>query len=112
MDLTAQWVGFAAIVVFVLAYALVISEEYTSLRKSKAVILGAGIIWAMIGYRYAQGGMVHEAEEAVEEFVLEFAQLFLFLLTAMTYVNSMSAATLRTGRCSGSRVRSPSCSRP
>jgi Na+/H+ antiporter NhaD/arsenite permease-like protein len=90
MDLTAQWIGVAAIAVFVLAYALVITEEYTSLRKSKAVILGAGIIWAMIGYRYAQSGMVHEAEEAVEEFVLEFAQLFLFLLTAMTYVNSMS----------------------
>ena len=90
MDLTAQWTGVAAIAVFVLAYALVITEEYTSLRKSKAVILGAGIIWAMIGYRYAQGGLVHEAEEAVQEFVLEFAELFLFLLTAMTYVNSMS----------------------
>ena len=90
MDLTAQWTGVAAIVVFVLAYALVITEEYTSLRKSKAVILGAGIIWAMIGLRYAQGGMGHEAEEAIEEFVLEFAELFLFLLTAMTYVNSMS----------------------
>lgn len=90
MDLTAQWTGVAAIAVFVLAYVLVITEEYTSLRKSKAVILGAGIIWAMIGYRYAQGGLVHEAEEAVQKFVLEFAELFLFLLTAMTYVNSMS----------------------
>ena len=90
MDLTSQWTGMAAIAVFVLAYALVITEEYTSLRKSKPVILGAGIIWAMIGLRYAQGGLVHEAEEAVQEFVLEFAELFLFLLTAMTYVNSMS----------------------
>ena len=90
MDLTSQWTGFAAIAVFILAYALVITEEYTSLRKSKAVILGAGLIWAMIGLRYAQGGVGHEAEEAVREFVLEFAELFLFLLTAMTYVNSMS----------------------
>ena len=90
MDLTAQWTGVAAITVFILAYTLVITEEYTSLRKSKSVILGAGIIWAMIGYQYAQGGIVHEAEEAVQEFVLEFAELFLFLLTAMTYVNSMS----------------------
>lgn len=90
MDLTAHWTGVAAVVVFVLAYALVISEEYTSLRKSKPVILGAGIIWAMIGYQYAIGGQGHAAEEAIEEFVLEFAELFLFLLTAMTYVNSMS----------------------
>ncbi|HSN51632.1 MAG TPA: sodium:proton antiporter NhaD [Woeseiaceae bacterium] len=90
MDLTAQWTGIAAIFVFILAYALVISEEYTGLRKSKPVILGAGIIWAMIGLRYAQSGIGHEAEEAIREFVLEFAELFLFLLTAMTYVNSMT----------------------
>ena len=73
MDLTVQWTGIAAIAVFVLAYALVISEEYTSLRKSKPVILGAGIIWAMIGLRYAKGGMGHEAEEAIGDFVLELA---------------------------------------
>jgi len=90
LDLTAQWSGYAALVVFVLAYALVISEEFTHLRKSKPVMLGAGIIWAFIGYQYTQGGLVTEAEEAIQRFVLEYAELFLFLLTAMTYVNSMS----------------------
>jgi len=90
LDLTAQWSGYTALIVFVLAYALVISEEFTHLRKSKPVILGAGIIWACIGYQYTQGGLVNEAEEAIERFVLEYAELFLFLLTAMTYVNAMS----------------------
>jgi len=90
LDLTAQWSGYASLVVFVLAYALVISEEFTHLRKSKPVMLGAGIIWACIGYQYTQGGLVNEAEEAIQRFVLEYAELFLFLLTAMTYVNAMS----------------------
>ncbi len=90
LDLTAHWVGFAAIAVFVLAYALVIAEEFTHLRKSVSVILGAGIIWAIIAQQYVSGGMDHAAEEAVKDFLVEFAELFLFLLAAMTYVNSMS----------------------
>ena len=90
LDLTTHWSGYAAITVFVLAYLLVVSEEFTALRKSKAVILGAGIIWILVAWQYAAAGNTHAAEKAVEEFVLEFAELFLFLLTAMTYVNSMS----------------------
>lgn len=53
MDLTAHWVGILAIVLFVVAYALVISEEYTHLRKSKPVMLAAGVIWALIAFQYA-----------------------------------------------------------
>ena len=75
---------------FLLAYVLVIAEEFTHLRKSVPVIFGAGLIWAIIAQQYAGGGMDHAVEEAVEEFLVEFAQLFLFLLAAMTYVNSMS----------------------
>ena len=87
--MTAHWVGFAAIAVFVLAYALVIAEEFTHLRKSVPVIFGAGVIWAIIAQQYV-GGMDHEVQEAVKDFLVEFAELFLFLLAAMTYVNSMS----------------------
>ena len=89
MDLTAHWVGITAIVVFVLSYSFVITEEFTHLRKSVPVIFGAGIIWAFIAYQY-MGGMDHEAEEAVRHFLVEFSELFLFLLAAMTYVNSMN----------------------
>ena len=90
MDLTADWVGVAAIVLFVAAYSLVISEEFTHLRKSKPVILAAGIIWGLIAYQYAGTEQTHAPAEAVNEYLTEFAQLFLFLLAAMTYVNAMS----------------------
>ena len=90
MDLTGHWVGVVALLVFGLAYLLVIVEEFTHLRKSKPVILAAGIIWAFIAYEYATASMVHETAQAVRHFLVEFAELFLFLLTAMTYVNSMS----------------------
>jgi NhaD family Na+/H+ antiporter len=90
MDLTAHWVGVVAIALFVAAYSLVITEEFTHLRKSKPVMLAAGIIWALIAYQYAESSQPHIVEEAVHSFLTEFAQLFLFLLAAMTYVNAMS----------------------
>ncbi|MDH3336413.1 MAG: sodium:proton antiporter NhaD [Gammaproteobacteria bacterium] len=90
LDLTNHWVGSVALLIFVLAYALVVVEEFTHLRKSKPVILAAGIIWAIIAFKYATESIPHAAEEAVRHFLTEFAELFLFLLTAMTYVNSMS----------------------
>ena len=89
LDLTGHWVGIAAIAIFVLAYALVMAEEFTHLRKSKPVILAAGIIWAMIGWVYANHGLSHEAEAAVRHNLLEYAELMLFLLVAMTYINAM-----------------------
>lgn len=90
MDLTTHWTGLAAISVFALAYGLVITEEYVHLRKSKPVMLAAGIIWALVAFQYSKTGAPHVVEEAVEHFLNEFAQLFLFLLAAMTYVNAMS----------------------
>jgi NhaD family Na+/H+ antiporter len=90
MNLTDHWVGTAALVIFALAYLLVIVEQFTHLRKSKPVILAAGLIWAIIAWQYAAASMPHETEEAVRHFLTEFAELFLFLLTAMTYVNAMS----------------------
>jgi len=43
LDLTDNWVGYLAIAVFSLAYVLVILEERIHLRKSKPVLLAAGI---------------------------------------------------------------------
>lgn len=90
LDLTLSWVGITSIALFVLSYIFVIAEEFTHLRKSKTVILAAGLIWALIGFTYAQNGIEHSVEEAVREFLIEFSELFLFLLVAMSYVNSMS----------------------
>lgn len=46
MDLTADWVGVAAIVLFVAAYSLVITEEFTHLRWTPAIALGYALsIW-------------------------------------------------------------------
>ncbi len=90
MDLTSHWVGIVSLVIFVAAYAVVISEEHTHIRKSKPVLLAAGMMWALLAWYHAGAGLAAETEEALERFLVEFAELFLFLLVAMTYVNAMT----------------------
>jgi len=89
IDLTSHWLGYIAVLLFGIAYCLVMLEDVIHLRKSKPVIIAAGIIWAMIGYYYAQHGMGAEAEEAFRNNLAEYAELFFFLLVAMTYINAM-----------------------
>ena len=89
LELTSHWIGFLSIGLFVLAYLFVMAEEFTHLRKSKPVILAAGIIWGIIGWFYASNGLPDVAEHAVRHNLLEYAELMLFLLVAMTYINAM-----------------------
>ncbi len=90
LDLTGSWVGIISILVFVIAYTTVIGEEFLHLRKSKPVIVAAGIIWFMVGIAYAMHGDTHTAAAAIRHNLLEFAELMLFLLAAMTYINTMN----------------------
>ncbi|MDP6727719.1 MAG: sodium:proton antiporter NhaD [Gammaproteobacteria bacterium] len=89
LNLTTHWAGYLALILFVIAYVFVMVEEFTHFRKSKPVILVAGLIWAIIGGVYASNGMPHAAEEALRHNILEYAELFLFLLVAMTYIEAM-----------------------
>lgn len=89
IDLTSSIVGFIALAVFVLAYSLVMAEEKIHMRKSKPVLVAAGIIWGLIGWVYVQNGMSETSEYAFRITLLEFTELMLFLLVAMTYINAM-----------------------
>ena len=89
MNMTTHWAGYLTILIFASAYMLVILEENIHLKKSKPVIVAAGIIWILVGIAYASVGDLHTAEELVRHNLLEFAELFLFLLAAMTFINTM-----------------------
>ncbi len=91
LDLTSHGIGYFSLVVFAIAYILVMAEEFTHLRKSKPVIIAAGIIWGTIGwyYSYSGHGQPEEVEQAIRHNLLEYAELMLFLLVAMTYINAM-----------------------
>jgi len=89
VNLTGTGLGIIALVLFVAAYTLVIFEEQLHLRKSKPVLLAAGIIWVLVVFAYQAMGDTHTPHEAIKHNLIEYAELFLFLLAAMTYINAM-----------------------
>lgn len=94
LDLTESTVGYASLTIFAIAYCLVMSEEFLKLRKSKPVLLAAGLIWLMIGFLLNEQGQIEVAEAALEHNLLEYSKLLLFLLVAMTYINAMEERRL------------------
>lgn len=89
LDLTANWAGILSLGIFIVAYVLVVFEESTHMRKSKPVMLAAGLIWALIGIAYSLAGEPDVARAEIIVVVEEYGELFLFLLVAITYVNAM-----------------------
>jgi len=88
-DFTHHWAGWLAVALFVAAYVFVIAEEQLHLRKSKPVMIAAGLIWTIVALVFAATGDVETAENAARHNLEEYAELFLFLLAAMTYINTM-----------------------
>ncbi len=90
LDLTRSAYGLIGLSLFLAAYVLVIFEEQLHLRKSKPVILAAGLIWVLVALAYRAGGDTETPHAAIIHNLTEYAELFLFLLSAMTYINAMS----------------------
>jgi len=89
LDLTGNWVGITSVLLFFVAYLVVMAEEFIHLRKSKPVMLAAGIIWALIAWYYQAHDIPHVVEAALRHNLEEYAELMLFLIVAMTYINAM-----------------------
>jgi len=91
LDMTGTERGIYTVLIFLIAYGFVMTEEFTHMRKSKPVILAAGIIWAHAAILAQQKGVpAEEMHSAFEHDLKEYAELMLFLLVAMTYINSMA----------------------
>ena len=89
IDFTTSGYGLLALAIFAISYFFVIAEDRIHLSKSKPVMVGAGLIWILVGIAYASAGDHETAGLALREAILEYAELFLFLLSAMTFVHMM-----------------------
>src|SRR6185295_17281554 len=83
-----------ALCLFLIIYALVIFEEQLLLPKSKPVVLGAGILWVLVTTYALQVGETEAAIDQLRHYFLEYAELLLFLVVAMTYINALEARGL------------------
>ena len=90
LDLTNSFVGLTCLIVFFLSYLCVIFEEQLHMAKSKPVLFAAGVVWGIVALTYARHGLTHAAEAAARHNLLEYAELMLFLMVAMTYISAMT----------------------
>lgn len=89
--LTSQPVGWLVLALFVLAYIAVVMEERIHIAKSKPVMLAAGLIWGALAWWTEVPGQADSAARgAFEAMFLEYAEIFFFLVVAMTYVTAMA----------------------
>jgi Na+/H+ antiporter NhaD/arsenite permease-like protein len=86
---TLHWAGVAALMSFVLAYGLAMAEERLQVRKSVPVLLAAGLVWLLVGLAHAGAGQGAAAGEVARHTLLDFTELMLFLIPAMTFVNTL-----------------------
>jgi Na+/H+ antiporter NhaD/arsenite permease-like protein len=89
LNLTTHWAGIASLALFMGAYVLVVLEEVTHMRKSAPMMVAAGLIWALIGVALALQGEPQLAQAQALHVIEEYGELFLFLLVAITYVNTL-----------------------
>ncbi len=80
-----------SLIIFVVAYFFVMTEEFSHLRKSKPVVVASGIIWMAVAITATSSGVAYDSINYTFRHVfLEFAELFMFLLVAMTFINTMT----------------------
>ncbi len=89
---TRETVGIIAVVVFVVSYLFVAFEERTGLKKSKPVLIAASLIWGLIALQGQQSSAAEAAavQAGFRIIFLDFAELFFFLVVAMSFVSAIS----------------------
>ncbi len=89
-DLTTSWVGIVSLIIFLLGYYIVAAEEKFHINKSKPALFMGTFIFILIGVYFTIHGLdtaplTHE----VDALILEIAEIFFFLMVAMTYIEMM-----------------------
>lgn len=89
VSFTGHWLGLLSLVAFAIAYSVAMAEERLRVRKSVPVLISAATIWVLVGIGYAEATQSAAVGELARHTLLDFAELLLFLIPAMTYVNTL-----------------------
>ncbi|PLY07175.1 MAG: sodium:proton antiporter [Arcobacter sp.] len=90
IDLTMSWVGILVLVLFVVGYYFIATEEKYKIDKSVPALFVGIISFLLIAlYYYINGLNIHSVHDESESVILEIAEIFFFLFVAMTYIESL-----------------------
>jgi Na+/H+ antiporter NhaD/arsenite permease-like protein len=90
VNLATTWVGWLSLAVFVIAYYFIATEEKYEINKAKPALFAGTFMFMLVGVYYAINGMNPEPlHDELEHLILEIAEIFFFLLVAMTYIETL-----------------------
>ncbi len=90
VDLTSSWVGILCLVIFVVGYYLIATEESYHMNKAKPALFIGTFMFMLIGFYYAINHMsMLYLHEELGKLILEISEIFFFLFVAMTYIETM-----------------------
>ncbi|MEA3491784.1 MAG: sodium:proton antiporter NhaD [Campylobacterota bacterium] len=90
LNLTWTWVGIASLLVFIVGYYFIATEEKYEINKAKPALFIGTFMFMLIGIYYAINGLnVDPLHDEMELLILEIAQIFFFLFVAMTFIETM-----------------------
>ena len=90
INLALTWVGWLSLAVFVVAYYFIATEEKYEVNKAKPALFAGTFMFMLIGIYYALNGMdPHALHNELETLILEIAEIFFFLLVAMTFIETL-----------------------
>jgi len=90
LHLTTTWVGILSLIIFIVGYYFIATEDKYHINKAKPALLAGTGIFMLIGLYFSLNGLDgHALESEVEHLIVEIAGIFFFLLVAMTYIEAM-----------------------
>jgi Na+/H+ antiporter NhaD/arsenite permease-like protein len=90
LNLTNTWVGWGVLIIFVIGYVLIATEEKWEMNKAKPALFIGTFSFMLIGiYYYVNSLDINPLHHQLKELIEEIAEIFFFLFVAMTYIESL-----------------------
>ena len=88
--MTNTLVGYASVVLFIIAYLMISFEEKIEVNKAKPALMAGTLIYVLIAWHYVYYGMdIAPLQENLHHLIVEIASIYFFLFVAMTYIDSL-----------------------
>ena len=90
IDLTTTWIGVVSFAIFIIGYYFIAAEEKYHINKAKPALFTGAFMFMLIGVYFAINGLDPESlHDEMETLILEIAEIYFFLLVAMTYIETL-----------------------
>ncbi|MFA7083344.1 MAG: sodium:proton antiporter NhaD [Arcobacteraceae bacterium] len=89
-DITMTWVGFSSLIIFVVGYYFIATEDKYHVDKAKPALFIGTFMFMLIGVYYVLNDLdLNILHDGINHLILEIAGIFFFLFVAMTYIETL-----------------------